>query len=233
MAIADGRIYWIMRRHRKALAIVLFLLALGSSVAFFREAENNHFLGCPLVSREEMEVFINEKQPMEIPEDLLSYQGQPIPFRKDSNLFLIPAEIPQEGKLGCMGYGQIYLIAADSQDFSSFPVYVVNGSSYFETAVEFTSAAIMEFQTDAFERENAYGTMKLYTPVDDEIDTYSFKSSEAKLSYEVENGLTPKRERNVCFFISRRWTFIWMGNIWGIICCGRWWTGNGLLPAIF
>lgn len=196
-----------MKRYAKPLMMVVFLLMLGIVLIFAKRQERDSVLGCPVINEDEAIGLVDGKQSMETPSDLLYYQEQRLPFLKDYNAFLIPTESSVwniAGALGCMDYGQIYLVPTDAQaladiakaDFPVFSVYVVNDASYYEVFIGYASAAILTFQTEAFENENAYGSMNLYTPVDREIGMYSFKTSDAKLSYEITDGLTQRTERN-------------------------------------
>lgn len=188
-----------MKAYRKPCLMGVFLLLLGILLFISQKLEQKVALGCLLIDWEDAELLLEGKQLMETPEDLLLYQGQPLPFQKESNVFFIPTDAAGNGSGGsleCSDYGQIFLVSAYDQESMVFFVYVVNDNAYYETTAQFTHGIIMSFYTEAFENENAYGKMNLYTPVDKEINTYSYKSSEAKLSYETVNGLTLESERN-------------------------------------
>lgn len=185
-----------MKPYSKPFFMFIFLLMLGSVLVISHYQERNTLLGNPIISHQKLDSVLSGKQGAATPSDLLLYQNQSLPYRQDTNTFLLPVLNPNKasGSLTTNNYGKIYLFA--NEDSSGFTTYVINDTQYYEAHVIFTSAIILTFQTEAFENETAYGVMNLYTPNDSEIGTYSFKNSDAKLSYKIDEQLIPSYERN-------------------------------------
>ena len=184
-----------MKHYMKPFCMLIFLLILGAVLAVSHYEENNTMLESPIVSRQELDSILSGKQMAVTPTDLLLYQSQPLPYRQDSNTYLLPVlnSDKASGSLDACNYGKIYLLPDDN---SNFTAYVVNDTEYYETYLILTSSVIMTFRTESFENKTSYGVMNLYTPQDSEIGTYSFKSSDAKLSYETYDQLLFSPERN-------------------------------------
>lgn len=195
-----------MKQHIKPFFMTVFLAALGIFMLLFQKYERDSLLSYPILNQSEISALIAGKQPAATPHDLLYYQDQPLLFIQDLNTFFIPVNSSENftSALRCTGNGDIYFIPNNNESPEnpagsgsySFHVYVIDDSSYFETTVSFIPTAILTFRTESFEHENAYGHMDFYMPDDQEIGMYSYKSSEAKLSYETVNGLLPQAERN-------------------------------------
>lgn len=185
-----------MKQYMKPFFILTFLLMLGTVLVISHYRENNTLLGVSVMNYEELTPVISGKKVTDTPSDLLLYQSQPLPYWQDTNTFLLPVLHSDEafGSLTTSNYGKIYLFP--DNESSGFTAYVVNDREYYETSVIFTSSIVLTFQTEAFENETAYGIMNLYTPLDSELGTYSFKKSDAKLSYELSDQLLPSFERN-------------------------------------
>lgn len=195
-----------MKQYTKPFFITVFLIAMSIFMLIFRKYEQESILSYPVINREEADALIAGKQLIPTYADLLYYQEQPLPFMDDLNTFLIPTDASSyiTNAISCAENGDIYLIpketgvseAAASGELAAFSVYIANDSSYYETSVLFIPSAVLTFQTENFESENAYGHMYFYMPADDEIGMYSFKSSEAKLSYEITDARLPQIYRN-------------------------------------
>lgn len=199
------------RQTNVFLFLLLFLLAIILTAA--GNTENNNVLGCRVVTPDKINKLIGTKQPAAIPDDLLLYQNQNLPYIEESNTFFIPHHAMSEewqGVLSSEGYGTVLIEKNDSlssintavAESLQFHVYIINDSSYFETFVAFTASTILTFQTESFEHGNAYGTMNCYNPYDTEINKYSFKTSDAKLSYEIQDSITPIADR--CYELKLR-----------------------------
>lgn len=195
-----------MKQYTKPFFITVFFVAISILMLLFRKYERDSILTYPVINLSEAAALTSGKQLITTPCNLLYYQEQPLPFIRDSNIFLIPTNTSEYfiNTISCTESGDIYFVPKESEELenitdtesSDFFVYIINDSSYFETFVSFIPSAILTFQTNAFENENAYGSMNFYMPDDDEVGMYSFKSSEAKLSYETISGLLPQADRN-------------------------------------
>ncbi|MDE7018573.1 MAG: hypothetical protein K2P65_13585 [Lachnospiraceae bacterium] len=197
-----------MKWFRKPLMIFAFAIALSIVFIFYKRQEHNNVFGCPVVNQDKVERLIAGKQRVETPSNLLLYQYQELPFQKENNTFLVPGVGTLEmfkGNISSRNGAKVYLKQMSGQgaegtageNFPNYAVYVLHEDLYYETCIQVTPSIILAFYTDTFEKEHAYGKMVLYTPKDHEIGTYSVKSSEAKLSYDVnQEGISTKENRN-------------------------------------
>ena len=197
-----------MKKHIKALFLILFSFSLALIMFTFYVQEKNSLLNCSIISQTTLEHFLEGKAAATVPSNLLNYEAQSLPYRRDINSFLIPYNTSNflDGTLSCSNLGDIYFPESEALSIylsegisalqASIPIYVINSSTYYETNIYFSNSTILTFDTNAFEHENAYGKVSLYTPNDSEIGTYSSKSSEAKLSYDALNKFSLKEDRN-------------------------------------
>lgn len=189
-----------MKHHTKPFFLVFFFLALVLTVLLSDGQERNSMFGNPVISIDELEELIAEKEMTEVPVDLFSYEEQALPYIADTNTFLLPIEKPTErvGILKAGNYGSVYVLACEERNDlnESYPIYVINETSCIASNIAITNTAVMTFETEEFENENAYGTLQLFMPKDNEIGTYSYKTSSAKLSYDISNGIVTSKERN-------------------------------------
>lgn len=202
-----------MKQYTKPFFITVFFVAISIFMLLFRKYEHDSILTYPVVNPTEVAALTSGKQLITTPCNLLYYQEQPLPFIRDSNIFLIPTNTSEYfiNTISCTENGDIYFVPKEPEqsentidtESSDFFVYIINDASYFETSVSFVPSAILFFQTNAFENENAYGYMNFYMPDDGEIGMYSFKSSEAKLSYETTYGLLPQADRNYTLTLTK------------------------------
>lgn len=203
-----------MKWSKKPFIMVALTMVLTAAFFIYRKQEHNSVFGCPVVNQEKVDKLIAGKQRIETPGNLLLYQYQELPFRKEDNTFLVPGMGTFDkfgGNLSSRGGEKIYLKKADaletegSEDAgsSSYAVYIMHDAVYYETFIRITPSTVLTFYTDTFESENAYGELTLYMPEDEEIGTYSVKSSEATLSYEVKDGLSTVENRNYTFELSK------------------------------
>ena len=194
-----------MKQHIKFFLFCSLILILGIVFGVSQRQESNSIMGCSVITEKEVVALISGKSLIDTPSDLLCLQEQALPYRSDLNTFLVPVTAWREeaGNITCGDYEHIYFVLEENQeldevwrDKTPLSAYIIDDSFYIKTFVIFTSSIILTFQTNEFENGNAYGEVKLYTPDDDEINMYSYKHSEAKLSYEDSDGLLPSQERN-------------------------------------
>ncbi len=194
-----------MKRHVKLFFLFSFTIALCIIFIFSRSQQHNSIFGCPVITEKEAASMLDGKSLIDATSDLLCFQEQLIPYRSDLNTFLIPVTAlgTVAGNISYIGEGTIYFILEGNWESERvyngeipLSVYIIDHASYIKTSVTLTTSTILDFQTSEFENSNAYGEMKLYTPVDQEINMYSYKHSEAKLSYEEVEGMCSPQERN-------------------------------------
>ena len=193
-----------MKQHIKFFLLFLYLIALFIILGIFGRHERNCIMGYPIISEDEISFITAGKNVINAQPNDIYFQEQPIPYVSDLNTFLIPVATlgTFTGNISCVK-GQIYFVLEENQDWNeiyegkdSISLYIINNSFYIKTYVAFTSFTVLTFQTDAFENGNAYGEMKLYTPLDGEINMYSYKYSEAKISYDEAKSMLSPKERN-------------------------------------
>ncbi|MCM1135929.1 MAG: hypothetical protein NC400_10185 [Clostridium sp.] len=194
-----------MKRHVKLFSLLSFVVILCVIFAISKNQEHNRIFGCPVITEDQAVSMLAEKNPIDAAPELLYFQEQLIPYRSDLNTFLLPVADfgTAAGNISCAGGRTIYFVLEENweldkvcNDASPLSVYIIDNTSYIETSITLTTSTILTFQTSEFENSNAYGEMKLYTPADKEINMYSYKHSEAKLSYEELEGMLPPQERN-------------------------------------
>ncbi|MCM1124805.1 MAG: hypothetical protein NC416_19695 [Eubacterium sp.] len=190
-----------MKRDVRPFFMTAFLAALSVFMLVFQSEEHDSGV---VIDRTEADTLTAGKQLLSVSEDLLYYQGQQIPYIRDANTFLIPADVSADlaDRISSSGNAEVYFVPKETP--SDFWVYIVEESAYYETSVSFIPSAVLTFRTEAFESENAYGNMDFYMPDDDEIGMYSFKSSEAKLSYEKSDAGLPRTYRNYVLKLTKK-----------------------------
>lgn len=195
-----------MRSGLKQRLLWVFVVLLFLSLILFKKYEYERVLGCDLITQGDLAGLVKGKKAMALPEDLLRYQGQPVPYHHDLNVFYISQRGGKEGWDGSISagsYGTVYLLAHELWDSSQqavagqhmFEAVVIGEDVWYKTAVIFTDKIMLEFKTEEFENGNAYGEVYCYNPYDTEIGAYSFKTGEGKLKYET-SYMVLQEERN-------------------------------------
>lgn len=190
--------YQIPGNKQKPLFIGIFLILLLVTLLYSFMQERNSRYGAPVVRGQDLDRLIQDKVLTATPKDLISFQGQALPFIQADNVFLLPTmkADPKTGVLDAGQYGQLYLCEDSREEEAAETIYVMGEDWYYQTKIIGNPLPVLLFETEEFENRNAYGKMQLFDPSDTEINAYSFKTSDAKLSFTAEEEILSSKERN-------------------------------------